>query len=223
MTEVDVYNDPAMSILVACALDAGQHYKWVPFDDLYQEAWLWRISHPQLTEKLLEQSSSALQRAVNDHLRLVAQRERAQQTGFQVEDPEYYTPRMIGTLLPQALDIIESTAPKGGASDDIRGAADPHGQSGFLTSLIDVANAWITTSFRRDEQQILRMRYIKDLNWHEIAGSIGLEVEEVKHRAAQGLRRMVWTLGGFRGRSCPVDCPDHVERVVAEIEGESNE
>lgn len=218
MTDVDVYSDPALSILVACALDAGHLYKWVPFDDLYQEAWLWRIRHPLLTEQLLGQSSSQLQRAVNDHLRLVAQRERAQQTGYHMDDVEFYSPGMIATLLPQAVDIIEATAPGGGATDDVKGASDPHGQSGFLTSLIDVANAWIVTKFREDEKQILGLRFIEDLNWGEISASTGHDMEEVKRRAALGLRRLVKTLGGWRGRSCPVPCPDHIEQ---DVEGES--
>lgn len=214
--EVDVYNDPAGSILMAVALDAAARYKWVPFDDLHQEAWVWRLRHPQYVAELLEKGSSQLQRAVADYLRLVAQRERAAQTGYHPDDVVYYTPAMIAGLLPQAVDILEATAPKGGDQEDTKGPSDPHGQSGFVTSLIDVANAWLITPYRDDEKQILRLRYIDDLNWGEIALSLGHDMEEVKRRAAIGLRRTVDILGGWRGKECPTDCPDCTERRIEE-------
>lgn len=215
MTDVDVMNDDALNVLMRAAIDASAAYPWVSFDQFYQEAWIWRVRHPVLTEQLMEQDT--LGRQMLSHLRLVAQRERAQQTGYHPDDVTYYTPAMIANLLPQSLDIQSTLAPSG-ATDDARGASDPHARSGFLCSLIDVCNAWIVAPFRRDEKQILRLRYIEDLNWGEIAATTGHDMEEVKKRAAQGLRRLVDVLGGWRGRSCPVDCVDCIERDIADEE-----
>ena len=213
-------NEEALIFTLAAAAKAvaWDYGAWISQEDLQQEAWVWSLRHPLLVDKL--DGEGKLQHQVRDHLRLIAQREKAARIGYHPDDVEYYTPAMVAHLLPQALDMEEATAPKGGASDDVRGASDPHGQSGFLTSLIDVGNAWINTSLFGYEKDAIRLRYVEDLNWFEVADRLGVELEDAKRAVAVGLRRLTDFLGGFRGKSCPSDCPDCAARFINE-EGES--
>ena len=231
---IDVHDDALLTELDHAAKTVAFRYeRWVSKEALYEEAFAWVLRHPLLAEKLM--TEGALRRQVQDHLRLVGQKEWAAQSGFHVDDVEYYSPRMVAALLPAAMDMEE--AHRATAQGDDATAVRPttwspirtpttdaerltsfnlQGPSDFICSLVDIKNAWINTSLFGYEKDAIRLRYVEDLNWFEVADRLGVELEDAKRAVAVGLRRLCNFLGGFRGRSCPADCPDCTQRLVDE-------
>ena len=235
-------NEEALIFTLAAAAKAvaWDYGAWISQEDLQQEAWVWSLRHPLLVDKL--DAEGKLQHQVRDHLRLIAQRERAHRVGYHPDDVEYYTPAQVARYLPLALDIEGATAPKGapleGGEGDIgKGSAatpnnddagralprpsrsmtgNPHALSDLVCSLVDIKNAWINTPLFGYEKDAIRLRYVEDLNWFEVADRLGVELEDAKRAVAVGLRRLTDFLGGFRGRSCPADCEDCTQRLVDE-------
>ena len=224
MTVVDIYADPALEVLSAAAHAVHYHFEdYVDNDDLYHEAWVWRLQHPLLVSSFLDKEQldvNGLQRVVEGYLTSLARRERALTLGYHPDDEQFYTPRVVAELLPLTLDIESALLPSA-ASDGAGGAKskNPHGQSDFVASLLDVRRAWIETAFRRDEARLIEAHFIDDMTYEHISASFGLDVEEVKKRIAIGLRRMSEYLGGLPARQCPSDCPDCNPRE----EGENTE
>jgi hypothetical protein len=207
---IDVYADPALPILERAAAEVAYHYKdFVSEEDLYQEAWLWRLRHPKLVESHLGKERpdvSGLQRLVRSYLEALARREKAACRGYHPDDESFYSPAVIAELLPMTLDIEAALLPAA-ASDDAPGrGSNPHGQGDFVASLLDVRDAWINTAFRGDEARLIEARFCDDMAWGHIAASFGLKEEDVKRKVSVGLRRMSEHLGGLPSRGCPSGC-----------------
>lgn len=200
---------------------AYHHEKYLPKEDGYQDAWVWALEHPLLVASFLDKEKpdvTGLNRVVMDYLRLVAQKEKARQCGYHVDDVAFYTPRVIAELLPATMDLEAALAPTAAPTDDVGGgkSGSPHAREEYVASLLDVRNAWICTAFRGDESRLIEARYVDQMDWAHIAASFGIEMEEAKKRVAIGLRRMSDFLGGHKGRKCPVDCVDCAQRFAEE-------
>lgn len=208
---VDIYNDPSLQVLSDAAEAVAYHWsEWLSFDDLYQEAWLWRLRHTALVNSFLEKEEPdvrGLERVIKSYLESVARKEKAICSGYQPDDEVFYTPRVVAELLPLTLDIEAALLPAAPPDGDkLGGTGNPHGSSDFVTSLLDVRNAWLTTAFRGDEMRLTEARYVDGWEWDRIAASYSTDVEEVKAQVARGLRRLSNTLGGLPPRSCPSSC-----------------
>lgn len=212
MTVVDIYADPALEVLERAAGAVAYHYKdYIGEDDLYQTAWVWRLRHPVLVKSFLEPEEgepnvSDLERVVKSYLQSVARKEKALFCGYHQDDECFYSPKVVAELLPLVFDIEAALLPSAPTDDAPGRGSNPHGQGDFVTSLLDVREAWTNTAFRGDEMQLIRARYIEDLEWAHVAASFGIELEDAQRRVAIGLRRMSEFLGGLPPKTCPVAC-----------------
>jgi hypothetical protein len=211
MTTVDVYADPALEVLARAAESVAYKYDdYVSFETMYQEAWLYRIRHTTLVGSFLNREEGpdmrGLEKVIRSYLETLARQERALVCGFHVDDECYYTPKVLAELLPICLDIEAALLPSAPSDDAPGRGSNPHGQGDFVTSLLDVREAWTTTAFRGDEMGLIKARYVDDMSWEFIAATHGVDVEEVQRRTSIGLRRMSERLGGLPARSCKGDC-----------------
>lgn len=210
--EIPVSNDPVLYVIERTAADlAGRG--WVPFEDLYQEGWVWRLSHPVTVQALVDEGGRALDQRIRGYLTEFWRREKAAVSGYSVDDEAFYTPETVAKLLPLTLDIEAALISARDSDSDGGRVRNPHGQGDFLTSLIDVSTAWTRTKFRGSEARLIEMHFCDGMEYEHIAGSTAMSVDDVKKRIAVGLRRMVNHLGGWPGRACPADCPDCIERA----------
>lgn len=211
MTTIDVYADPALEVLARAAESVTYKYDdYVSEETMYEEAWLWRIRHATLVSSFLDKEGGAdmngLERVVKSYLDSVARAEKALVCGYHVDDECHYTPKVIAELLPICLDIEAALLPSAPSDDAPGRGSNPHGQGDFVTSLLDVREAWTNTAFRGDEMRLIRERYVNDLEWPHVAAIYGITVEEAQRHVAIGLRRMSETLGGLPARSCKPGC-----------------
>lgn len=222
MIDIVVSDDPALPVLEKVAEEIAYRWgDWLPFEDAYQSAWVWRISHPTVVQTYLDDEDmkrgmNGLERHVRDYLLALARKEKAAICGYSVDDEVFYTPAVVAELLPLTLDIEAALLPAAPADSDSGGGRvrNPYGQGDYLASLLDVRRAWVETPFRNDESRLIEARFCEGLEYGHIAASFSLEVDEVKRQIAIGLRRMTNHLGGFPGRLCAVDCPDCIERTT---------
>ena len=211
MTTVDVYADPALEVLARAAESISYKYDdYVSPETMYEEAWLWRIRHVTLVASFLEKEGGAdmsgLERVVKSYLDSVARAEKALVCGYHVDDEAFYRPAVIAELLPMVFDIEAALLPSAPTDDAPGRGGNPHGQGDFVTSLLDVREAWTSTAFRGSEMDYIKARFVDDLEWGHIAASFGVDVEEVQKRTATGLRRMSERLGGLPARPCKPNC-----------------
>jgi hypothetical protein len=208
---VDIYADPALEVLAIAAESVAYKYSdYVSEETMYQDAWEWRMRHLTLVASFLDKEGGAdingLQRVVKSYLDSVARAEKALVCGYHVDDEAYYRPAVIAELLPICLDIEAALLPSAPVDDAPGRGGNPHGQGDFVASLLDVREAWTSTAFRGDEMQLIKARFVEDLEWGHIAASFGIDVETAQKRVAIGLRRMAERLGGLPSKSCPAGC-----------------
>ena len=90
MTLIDVYADSAPQVLSDAADAVAYHFDdYVSFETMYQEAWLWRLRHPQLVSSFLDKEQPdvrGLQRVVESYLTSLAREERGVTLGYH---PDY--------------------------------------------------------------------------------------------------------------------------------------
>ena len=208
---IDVYADPALEVLARAAESVAYKYSdYVSEETMYEDAWLWRIRHVSLVNSFLSKEEGAdvrgLERVVRSYLESVARQEKALVSGYHVDDEAYYTPRIIAELLPMVFDIEAALLPSAPTDDAPGRGGNPHGQGDFVTSLLDVREAWTNTAFRGSEMQYVKARYVDDMSWDLIAATHSVDVEEVQKRTAIGLRRMSEKLGGLPSKQCAGTC-----------------
>lgn len=208
---IDVYADPALAVLARAAESIAYRYDdYVSEETMCEEAWLWRIRHVTLVASFLEKEGGAdvtgLERVVKSYLDSVARAEKALVCGYHPDDEAFYTPKVIAELLPVCMDIEAALLPSAPTDDAPGRGGNPHGQGDFVTSLLDVREAWTSTAFRGSEMSYIKARYVDDMSWDLIAATHGVDVEEVQKRTAIGLRRMSERLGGLPARSCKPGC-----------------
>ena len=126
----------------------------------------------------------------------MARAEKARILGYHIDDEVFYTPKVIAVLLPTALDLEDALAPTFDPTVEHTGSGGGGHYGDLATSLIDVRSAWANTAFRGSEMQLIKARYVDDLEWDHIAASYGMTLEAVQLEVIRGLRRLMNTLGG---------------------------
>lgn len=209
---IDTSNSLAYDVALRAAESVHYHFKaFTTVNDLYQDAFEFLLRHPILWSQFEEaedrkMAERTLDRIVMDHLRGIARREKATQSGYHVDDECTYTPKVVAELLPLIFDLEAALLPSAPTDDAPGRGSNPHGQGDFVTSLLDVRQAWTSTAFRGTEMSVLELRFVEQLEWDHLAASLSMEVEEAKRQAAIGLRRLSDRLGGLPARSCLPTC-----------------
>jgi hypothetical protein len=208
---IDIYADPALEVLARAAESVAYKYDdYVSFETMYEEAWLYRIRHLILVSSFLDREEGAdmrgLEKVIRSYLESVARAEKALACGYHVDDEAYYRPAVIAELLPMVFDVEAALLPSAPTDDAPGRGGNPHGQGDFVTSLLDVREAWTGTAFRGDEMRLIEERYVKDRDWPQVAAIYGIEVEDAQRTVAIGLRRMSEFLGGLPSKQCKPNC-----------------
>lgn len=181
---------------------------FIEYDDLTQELNTWVLVHAtkiadwqKHDAELVAEGEvvrSPWERKLNLALRReagrYARREKAQRTGFAVEDEYFYSRRLVRDLLPAVLgggrDGFEREGPKGA----VRAPSDPAEGNNQAALLADVAAAWAA-----HPDQLLAERYwpgAVKLSVEDMALRHGLSVPAYNRRERRALDRLVDFLGG---------------------------
>jgi RNA polymerase sigma factor (sigma-70 family) len=185
-----------------------RRYKhWVERDDITQECIAWAITrNAYITDQMsvedvkqLEHNERRIAWQMKRAVERYARKEKANKSGYQLQDEAYYETLMLGQLLPfviasvidgtvleQAQEMIKDGQP--------RGSSSPAEGGNLLASLIDIKKCFLELDEK--DRTVLRMRYHDNATLQQIASYLECAVSTADRRVSNSLRRLQDELGG---------------------------
>jgi RNA polymerase sigma factor (sigma-70 family) len=185
-----------------------RRYKhWVERDDVTQECIAWAITRnayiieqmsvedPQQLEHNQRRVAWQMKRAVERY----ARKEKANKSGYQINDEVYYQTFTLGQLLPFVItSIIDGTVLEQMQEmindGQPRGSSSPAEGGNLLASLIDIKKCFLKLD--QKDQTILRMRHYDNATLQQIAQYLECATSTADRRCSNSLRRLQDELGG---------------------------
>ena len=180
---------------------------WVERDDVHQECMAWALTrNDYITEQMSVEDAN--QRKHNEQriawqMRRVAERyarkEKANKSGYQLQDEAYYETLILGQLLPFVIaSIIDGTvleqAQEMIRDGQPRGSSSPAEGGNLLASLIDIKKAFLELDEK--DQAVLRMRHYENATLQQVAQFLECAISTADRRCTTSLRRLQENLGG---------------------------
>jgi RNA polymerase sigma factor (sigma-70 family) len=185
-----------------------RRYKhWVERDDVTQECIAWAITRSAyITDQMSVEDPQQLehnQRRIAWQMRRAAERyarkEKANKSGYQINDEVYYQTFTLGQLLPFVIaSVIDGTVLEQMQEmindGQPRGSSSPAEGGNLLASLIDIKKCFLKLD--QKDQAVLRMRHYENATLHQIAKFLECAVSTADRRCTASLRRLQEELGG---------------------------
>jgi RNA polymerase sigma factor (sigma-70 family) len=185
-----------------------RRYKhWVERDDVTQECIAWAITRSAyITEQMSVEDPQQLehnQRRIAWQMKRVVERyarkEKANKSGYQINDEVYYQTFTLGQLLPFVItSIIDGTVLEQMQEmindGQPRGSSSPAEGGNLLASLIDIKKCFLKLD--QKDQTILRMRHYDNATLQQIAQYLECATSTADRRCSNSLRRLQDELGG---------------------------
>ena len=185
-----------------------RRYKhWVEREDVTQECIAWAVTRnayitdqmsvedPKQLEHNLSRIAWQMKRAVERY----ARKEKANKSGYQINDEVYYQTFTLGQLLPFVISsIIDGTVLEQMQEmindGQPRGSSSPAEGGNLLASLIDIKKCFLKLD--QKDQAVLRMRHYDNATLQQIAQYLECAVSTADRRCNNSLRRLQDELGG---------------------------
>ncbi len=185
-----------------------RRYKnWVERDDVAQECIAWAITRnayitdqmsvedPQQLEHNQRRIAWQMKRAVERY----ARKEKANKSGYQINDEVYYQTFTLGQLLPFVIaSVIDGTVLEQVQEmindGQPRGSSSPAEGGNLLAALIDIKKCFMKLD--QKDQTVLRMRHYDNATLQQIAQYLECAVSTADRRCSNSLRRLQEELGG---------------------------
>ena len=185
-----------------------RRYKhWVERDDVTQECIAWAITRSayiadQMSVEDAEQLEHNQRRIAWQMKRAVeryARKEKANKSGYQINDEVYYQTFTLGQLLPFVIaSVIDGTVLEQMQEmindGQPRGSSSPAEGGNLLASLIDIKKCFLKLD--QKDQAVLRMRHYDNATLQQIAQYLECAVSTADRRCTNSLRRLQDELGG---------------------------
>jgi RNA polymerase sigma factor (sigma-70 family) len=180
---------------------------WVEKDDIAQECVAWAITrNDYITEQMSVEDAKQVEHNVKRiawQMKRVAERyarkEKANKSGYQLQDEAYYETLILGQLLPFVIaSIIDGTvleqAQEMIKDGQPRGSSSPAEGGNLLASLIDIKKCFLELDEK--DRTVLRMRYHDNATLQQIAQYLECATSTADRRVTNSLRRLQEELGG---------------------------
>jgi RNA polymerase sigma factor (sigma-70 family) len=185
-----------------------RRYKhWVEREDVTQECIAWAVTrNAYITEQMsvedpkqLEHNQSRIAWQMKRAVERYARKEKANKSGYQINDEVYYQTFTIGQLLPFVItSIIDGTVLEQMQEmindGQPRGSSSPSEGGNLLASLIDIKKCYLKLDEK--DQAVLRMRHYENATLQQIASFLECAVSTADRRCTNSLRRLQDELGG---------------------------
>ena len=185
-----------------------RRYKhWVERDDVTQECIAWAITrNAYITEQMnvedpkqLEYNQRRVAWQMKRAVERYARKEKANKSGYQLNDEVYYQTFTLGQLLPFVIaSIIDGTVLEQMQEmindGQPRGSSSPAEGGNLLASLIDIKKCFLKLD--QKDQTILRMRHYDNATLQQIAQYLECATSTADRRCSNSLRRLQDELGG---------------------------
>jgi RNA polymerase sigma factor (sigma-70 family) len=185
-----------------------RRYKhWVEREDITQECIAWGVTrNAYITEQMsvedpkqLEHNQSRIAWQMKRAVERYARKEKANKSGYQINDEVYYQTFTLGQLLPFVItSIIDGTVLEQMQEmindGQPRGSSSPSEGGNLLASLIDIKKCYLKLD--QKDQELLRMRHYDNATLQQIASFLECAVSTADRRCSNALRRLQDELGG---------------------------
>jgi len=185
-----------------------RRYKhWVEREDVTQECIAWAVTrNAYITEQMsvedpkqLEHNLSRIAWQMKRAVERYARKEKANKSGYQINDEVYYQTFTLGQLLPFVISsIIDGTVLEQMQEmindGQPRGSSSPSEGGNLLASLIDIKKCYLKLD--QKDQELLRMRHYDNATLQQIASFLECAVSTADRRCSNALRRLQDELGG---------------------------
>jgi RNA polymerase sigma factor (sigma-70 family) len=185
-----------------------RRYKhWVEREDVTQECIAWAVTrNAYITEQMsvedpkqLEYNQSRIAWQMKRAVERYARKEKANKSGYQINDEVYYQTFTLGQLLPFVItSIIDGTVLEQMQEmindGQPRGSSSPSEGGNLLASLIDIKKCYLKLD--QKDQELLRMRHYDNATLQQIAAFLECAVSTADRRCTNSLRRLQDELGG---------------------------
>ncbi len=185
-----------------------RRYKhWVERDDVTQECIAWAVTrNAYITEQMsvedpkqLEHNQSRIAWQMKRAVERYARKEKANKSGYQINDEVYYQTFTLGQLLPFVIaSVIDGTVLEQMQEmindGQPRGSSSPAEGGNLLASLIDIKKCFLKLD--QKDQAVLRMRHYDNATLQQIAQYLECAVSTADRRCTNSLRRLQDELGG---------------------------
>ena len=185
-----------------------RRYKhWVEREDVTQECIAWAVTrNAYITEQMsvedpkqLEHNQSRIAWQMKRAVERYARKEKANKSGYQINDEVYYQTFTLGQLLPFVItSIIDGTVLEQMQEmindGQPRGSSSPAEGGNLLASLIDIKKCYLKLD--QKDQELLRMRHYDNATLQQIAAFLECAVSTADRRCSNALRRLQDELGG---------------------------
>jgi RNA polymerase sigma factor (sigma-70 family) len=185
-----------------------RRYKhWVEREDITQECIAWGVTrNAYITEQMsvedpkqLEHNQSRIAWQMKRAVERYARKEKANKSGYQINDEVYYQTFTLGQLLPFVItSIIDGTVLEQMQEmindGQPRGSSSPSEGGNLLASLIDIKKCYLKLD--QKDQELLRMRHYDNATLQQIAAFLECAVSTADRRCSNSLRRLQDELGG---------------------------
>ena len=185
-----------------------RRYKhWVEREDVTQECIAWAVTrNAYITEQMsvedpkqLEHNQSRIAWQMKRAVERYARKEKANKSGYQINDEVYYQTFTIGQLLPFIISsIIDGTVLEQMQEmindGQPRGSSSPAEGGNLLASLIDIKKCYLKLD--QKDQELLRMRHYDNATLQQISAFLECAVSTADRRCSNALRRLQDELGG---------------------------
>jgi len=185
-----------------------RRYKhWVEREDVTQECIAWAVTrNAYITEQMsvedpkqLEHNQSRIAWQMKRAVERYARKEKANKSGYQINDEVYYQTFTLGQLLPFVIaSVIDGTVLEQVQEmindGQPRGSSSPAEGGNLLASLIDIKKCFLKLD--QQDQAVLRMRHYENATLQQIAQYLECAVSTADRRCTNSLRRLQEELGG---------------------------
>jgi RNA polymerase sigma factor (sigma-70 family) len=185
-----------------------RRYKhWVERDDVTQECIAWAITRSAyITDQMsvedaeqLEHNQRRIAWQMKRAVERYARKEKANKSGYQINDEVYYQTFTLGQLLPFVIaSVIDGTVLEQMQEmindGQPRGSSSPAEGGNLLASLIDIKKCFLKLD--QKDQAVLRMRHYDNATLQQIAQYLECAVSTADRRCTNSLRRLQDELGG---------------------------
>lgn len=185
-----------------------RRYKhWVERDDVTQECIAWAITrNAYITEQMsvedpkqLEHNERRIAWQMKRAVERYARKEKANKSGYQINDEVYYQTFTLGQLLPFVIaSVIDGTVLEQMQEmindGQPRGSSSPSEGGNLLAALIDIKKCFMKLD--QKDQTVLRMRHYDNATLQQIAQFLECAVSTADRRVTNSLRRLQDELGG---------------------------
>ena len=149
--------------------------------------------------KQLEHNQSRIAWQMKRAVERYARKEKANKSGYQINDEVYYQTFTLGQLLPFVISsIIDGTVLEQMQEmindGQPRGSSSPSEGGNLLASLIDIKKCYLKLD--QKDQELLRMRHYDNATLQQIAAFLECAVSTADRRVSNSLRRLQDELGG---------------------------